>query len=202
MLSLEEGKMAVAYARDVIEGHVRGEVLSHAVLTPTFDGKAGAFVTLNTFPDKQLRGCIGVPEPVMPLRKAIQQGAQSATHDPRFPALIAEELDGIIVEVTVLTPPEKIIADTPEALIDAVVIGRDGLIAERGGLQRGLLLPQVPVEHGWDEPEYLSHTCMKAGLSPFAWRESEVTFYRFEGEIFTETEPSGPVEHQGQHGSD
>jgi len=194
--------MAVAYARDVIEGHVRGEVLSHAVLTPTFDGKAGAFVTLNTFPDKQLRGCIGVPEPVMPLRKAIQQGAQSATHDPRFPALIAEELDGIIVEVTVLTPPEKIIADTPEALIDAVVIGRDGLIAERGGLRRGLLLPQVPVEHGWNEPEYLSHTCMKAGLPPFAWRESEVTFYRFEGELFAETEPSGPVEHQGRHGSD
>ena len=199
MLSLEDGKMAVTYARDVVEGHVRGEKLFPAVLTPTFDHKAGAFVTFHTFPDKQLRGCIGVPEPVMPLRDAILQGARSASHDPRFPPLIAEELNGIIVEVTVLTPPEKIIVDTPEELIDAVVIGRDGLIAERGKLWRGLLLPQVPVEHDWDEQEYLSHTCMKAGLTPFAWRDSKITFYRFEGEIFAETEPSGPVEQQRRH---
>ena len=193
--------MAVTYARNVVEGHVRGEDLSPIILTPTFDQKAGAFVTFHTFPDKQLRGCIGIPEPVMPLQDAILQGAQSASHDPRFPALVAEELNCIIVEVTVLTPPEKIIVDTPEELIDAVVIGRDGLIAEQGGLRRGLLLPQVPVEHGWDEQEYLSHTCMKAGLPPFAWRDGEMTFYRFEGEIFAETEPSGPVEQQRQQGS-
>lgn len=192
MLSDEEGVLAVRYARAVAEATVRGEQVPEMELTPVFDRKAGAFVTFHTYPGRQLRGCIGVPEPVMPLRKAICEGAQSATRDPRFPPLREDELESIIVEVTVLTPPRRVQASSPEQYPGRVVIGRDGLIAERGPW-RGLLLPQVPLEYGWNEEEFLSHTCMKAGLAPDAWRSGQVTFYRFQGEIFKEQEPQGPI---------
>jgi len=94
------------------------------------------------------------------------------------------------VEVTVLTPPELITATTPEEIKGSIVIGRDGLIIEKG-YYRGLLLPQVPVEWGWDVDEYLVNLCYKAGLPPDAWKQARI--YRFQGEIFSETEPYGEV---------
>ncbi|RLF33889.1 MAG: TIGR00296 family protein [Thermoplasmata archaeon] len=187
-MQLEEGKTLVKYARNVIEGHVKGEPLPEL---DNFDGEAGAFVTLHTYPERMLRGCIGIPEPHYPLRRAIKEAAVSACHDPRFPHLREDELDRIIVEVSVLTPPRPLTC-TPEEYSQHIVIGRDGLIVERG-IYRGLLLPQVPVEYQWDEMEFLRQTCMKAGLPPDAWHDDMTKVYTFQGTVFSEERPRGDV---------
>ena len=181
MLSLEDGKKLVKYARSVIEKHVKGEKIEDL---ENFEEKAGVFVTINLYPSHDLRGCIGIPEPVYPLRKAIKESAVSACHDPRFPDLREEELDGIVIEVTVLTPPELMKCE-PTEYPKKIKIGRDGLMVEKG-IYKGLLLPQVPVEYKWNEEEFLSQTCIKAGLPPDAWFDKDTKVYKFQGEIFAE----------------
>lgn len=188
MLSLEDGKKLVKYARSVIEKHVKGEKIEDL---ENFEEKAGVFVTINLYPSHDLRGCIGIPEPVYPLRKAIKESAVSACHDPRFPDLREEELDRIVIEVTVLTPPELMKCE-PTEYPKKIKIGRDGLMVEKG-IYKGLLLPQVPVEYKWNEEEFLSQTCIKAGLPPDAWFDKDTKVYKFQGEIFAEKEPRGEI---------
>ncbi len=190
-LSDEQGKKAVGYAREVIENHIAGKEIK-IKLDDIFNEKAGAFVTVHTYPKRELRGCIGIPEPVMPLGNAIREAAISSTHDPRFPDLKKEELPSVIVEVTILTPPVLIEVEKLVQYPKHIIIGEDGLIAEKG-IWRGLLLPQVPVEYHWDEEEFLSHTCIKAGLAPDAWLDGETKIYKFQGEVFTEEKPYGEV---------
>jgi len=200
MLTFDDGKKAVRYARDVIENYVKNKEIPIAELGDVFSRKQGAFVTIHTYPEHELRGCIGIPLPVMPLKDAITEGATSATHDPRFPPLSIKELDNIIVEVTVLTEPELIHVDQPKDYLSEIEIGRDGLIVEQG-FYKGLLLPQVPVEQGWDKEEFLSHTCMKAGLMPDAWFDKNTKVYRFSGQVFTEIEPRGEIKEKKLDGS-
>ncbi|MDP7076811.1 MAG: TIGR00296 family protein, partial [Desulfobacterales bacterium] len=158
-----------------------------------FSEKSGVFVTLSRFPSKELRGCIGYVMPVMKLKKAICDNAlNAALEDPRFPALRKEELDRIVVEISLLTVPEKIKYSSPEELLNRIQIGKDGLIMEKSFF-KGLLLPQVPVEWGWDVEEFLSHTCMKAGLSSNTWRKGEVTIKKFSAAVFSEKSPRGKV---------
>lgn len=186
------GEEAVRLARSAVDSEVLGGEVAD-VTDPRFGEPSGAFVTLSLHPSHDLRGCIGFPLPVMPLRRAIVEAARSACHDPRFPDLRAEELDRITVEVTVLTVPEPVRADSPEELADSIVIGRDGLIIELAG-RRGLLLPQVPVEWGWGPREFLDHLAVKAGLPPDAWRHPSARINAFRGEIYHETSPRGEVE--------
>jgi len=200
MLSFEEGKKAVDYARKIIEQKVKKENISKFDLQEIFNENQGAFVTIHTYPNQDLRGCIGIPLPVMPLKNAIVEGAQSATRDPRFPPLDENELDKIIIEVTILTKPEIINVDQPKEYLSNIEIGRDGLIVEQG-FYKGLLLPQVPVEQGWDKEEFLSHTCMKAGLTPDAWYDKDTKIFRFSGQIFTETSPGGDIKEKKINGS-
>ena len=194
MVTDEDGKAAVKLARAVIEKHLGKKGLDLPGLTPIFSDRFGAFVTLNTFPRRELRGCIGYTEPIMPLEDAITDVAKSAaTRDPRFPRVKLAEMDNIIIDVTILTPPKKLSYTSVEDLIGKVVIGRDGLIARRGHFL-GLLLPQVPIEWNWDVEEFLSHTCYKAGLPPDAWRDGDVEFKAFSGHVFGELRPGGDVE--------
>jgi len=196
MYSLEEGTLAVSVARRVVEGWVQGnkkEFKPPRDLPESFQRDSGVFVTLNTFPEKELRGCIGYPEPVMPLIDAIVDSARSAsTRDPRFPPVTAKELDRIVVEVSLLTPPELIHVKSPKEYLEVIKIGRDGLIADNGIL-RGLLLPQVPIEWKWTVHEFLDHTCNKAGLPMDAWTDPETKMYRFTAEIFDEVKPRGEI---------
>ncbi len=192
MLSLNDGKKSVNYARNVIEEYVKNKKIPVCNLSTIFKDKQGAFVTIHTYPDYDLRGCIGIPLPVMSLCDAIAEGAASATRDPRFPPLAVKELDNVVVEVTVLSPPELIKIKKPEDYLKNIVVGRDGLIVEQG-FYKGLLLPQVPVEQGWDKEEFLSHTCIKAGLMPDAWFDKQTKVYRFSGQVFTEVKPRGDV---------
>ena len=187
MLSIHQGQKAVRYARSVIEHRVEGKRLDNLPHIG-LDMMAGAFVTIKTYPSDELRGCIGIPEPVMTLENALLEAATSVTHDPRFPPLSAPELPKIIVEVTVLTPPERIKVKNPGEYPQFVKVGKDGLIVEKNNY-KGLLLPQVPLEWKWNVNEFLSHACVKAGLPHDAWLDSSVKIYKFQGEIFSETEP-------------
>ncbi|NOQ34061.1 MAG: TIGR00296 family protein [Methanosarcinales archaeon] len=189
MLDRDEGTIAVRLARSAIKAHLSGEVVETGDLPVVFGEKRGVFVTLHKNGD--LRGCIGYPEPIMQLLDAILDSAVSAAvRDPRFPPVRYEEMEEIVVEVTILTPPAKIDA-MPSDMPKHVEVGKHGLIV-RKDVYQGLLLPQVATEWGFDAEEFLSQTCIKAGLLPDAWLTGAVV-YSFEGQIFTELEPDGDV---------
>jgi hypothetical protein len=193
MFTLEEGTAAVRTARKVIEAHVQGKKVGKLELPKSFDELGGVFVTINTYPDKELRGCIGYPEPIFALKEAIVDSAKSAsTRDPRFRAVTPKELDKLVIEVSLLSKPELVKVAKPKDYLKAVRIGRDGLIVELG-MNRGLLLPQVPVEWTWDVHTFLDHTCMKAGLMADAWLDPVTKIYSFTAQVFDETEPNGKV---------
>jgi uncharacterized protein (TIGR00296 family) len=183
LLTAEEGMLALSFARNVLHEHVAGTRFTAPVWPEVFSEKRGVFVTLTTRGD--LRGCIGFPYPVLPLKEALHDAACSAaTADPRFSPVTPGELPGIQVEVTVLTEPELLQA-SPSERSSSITVGRHGLIVKGYG-RSGLLLPQVPVEWGWNSKEFLDHTCNKAGLPAKAWLESAVQVFTFEGQIFSE----------------
>ena len=160
-------------------------------LEKKFSFNSGVFVTLNN-PDG-LRGCIGFPMPDKKLSRAIVDGAiAAATEDPRFSPVTMKELDNIVFEVTVLTPPVEIDVSDPMEYLSKIKVGRDGLII-RHSFSSGLLLPQVPVEYGWNVKEFLQHTCEKAGLARDTWKNEDVKIEKFEGIIFKEETPNGIV---------
>ncbi|MBW9222584.1 TIGR00296 family protein [Methanothermococcus sp. SCGC AD-155-C09] len=192
-LTLEEGTYAVKYARTVIENYLTGKDIVVVNYPKKFNDPRGVFVTLHTYPNHTLRGCIGIPEPVMPLIDALKEAAISAaTNDPRFPPVEYDEMDSIVIEVSILTTPKLITVENPMEYLDKIKIGRDGLIIEYGAY-RGLLLPQVPLEQGWDVSEYLSNLCIKASLPPNYWLNHPVKIYSFQAQIFEEIKPKSQV---------
>ena len=157
--SIDEGKTLVKIARKSVEEYLeKGKILQVPHNLPDiFKEKFGVFVTLNKIENQKkiLRGCIGFPYPKIPLIKAVIDAAISAgTQDPRFPSVRIEELDQIVFEVSVLTIPEQIKVNNPKDYLSIIKIGQDGLIIE-SNYNKGLLLPQVPVEFNWDVEEYL-----------------------------------------------
>jgi len=191
----EEGEFLVRTARSAVEEYVkyRNRIEPPGETPDKMRQKAGVFVTLNTYPDGMLRGCIGHPYPDSPLIDALIDSAISAcSRDPRFPPVGREELDRISVEVTVLTPPEQIKVKKPSEYADKIELGRHGLIVKKGWYQ-GLLLPQVATEYGWDAEEFLSQPCHKAGLPLMAWLDEDTQVLRFEGIVFSEEKPKGRV---------
>jgi uncharacterized protein (TIGR00296 family) len=203
MFSDSEGRKAIEIARAVVESHVRKQNLREIDHPESFGRESGVFVTLTTHPGDHLRGCIGYPEPVAPLIEALRDSAVSAaSRDPRFPPVRSSELDAIKVEVSLLTPPEEVEVAMLSELPTKVSVGVDGLIVQRDRA-RGLLLPQVPIEWGWDSEEFLSQTCVKAGLSPDAWLMPGTRVFKFQAEVFSELEPRGAVVRRNlseQHG--
>jgi len=155
--------------------------------------KRGAFVTIKTYPDHELRGCIGYTEPVYPLGEiALRAAISAAVDDPRFEPLRKEELENVVIEISVLTKPAQINAPSREKLLEEINLGRDGLIVEQGS-KTGLLLPQVATEHHMKKEEFLAHTCIKAGLPPGSWMGKDVKIQKFQAEVFSETAPGGKV---------
>ena len=139
--------------------------------------RAGVFVSLHKGPT--LRGCIGHIEPDRQLSRAIPDAAiAAASSDPRFEPMTFDELADVHIELSILGPLERI------GGVGDIEVGRHGLLVERGW-SRGLLLPQVAVEWGWDAEAFLSQTCHKAGLPPDAWKTA--TVWRFEAEVFSES---------------
>ncbi len=191
-LSLEEGAYLVRLARGVIERQLGVGEIKLPPPPESLKEPSGAFVTLNSWPRGELRGCIGFPEPLFPLIEAVAKAAFAAAfQDPRFPPLSPGE--EFTVEVSVLTPPEPVPGETPEEIVEGVEVGKHGLIVRYVTGRSGLLLPQVAVEEGWDAKTFLEHTCLKAGLPPDAWTWPDTQVLRFSAQIFRETEPRGEV---------
>lgn len=181
MLEPSDRRLLLEIARGSLDRHLN----PHAAPVPPDGGRtaleqhAGAFVTLRTA-DGQLRGCIGRTWADEPVRAVVAEMAVAAgTRDPRFPPVGATELEQLDVEVSVLGAVQPC---RPEE----VLVGRDGLVIEQG-FRRGLLLPQVAVEQGWDREEFLDATCRKAGLPAGTWR-GDARLFRFEAVHFSESE--------------
>jgi hypothetical protein len=191
-----EGEYLVRTARATIEAELGLKEPPSFVDAPdATNEKCGVFVTLNTVgvSGHTLRGCIGYPLPNMRLIEALADSAiNAAFRDPRFPAVRAPEMDKIIVEVSVLTPPELIVVGSPMEYAQNVKVGSDGLIICRGA-RRGLLLPQVATEWDWDSEEFLSQCCLKAGLPPDTWLLKGTEVEKFQAIIFGEESPRGKV---------
>lgn len=195
-LSPEEGAYLVGLARMAIEAALgSGNNVTTAEAPVKLKEPCGVFVTLNKVEgaSHSLRGCIGFPYPVKPLVEAVADSAVSAAlRDPRFAPVSSGEMGSIMVEVSVLTPPETILVDDPIQYPSMVEVGRDGLIVSRGS-NRGLLLPQVPIDWGWDAEEFLTQTCLKAWLPPDAWLLPGTEVSKFQAIIFSEEESRGGV---------
>jgi len=196
-LSLEEGKFLIQLARSAVNEKLdKGKTVQPPKETPKklFE-QCGVFVTINSLRggEKELRGCIGYPYPTNPLVEAVIDSAiNAATQDPRFYPLTLKELSKVVFEVSVLTPPELVEVKNPKEYLTKIKVGEDGLIVERGYC-RGLLLPQVPIEWGWCEEEFLCQCCVKAGVPPDSWLTKDAKIYKFKAIIFEEETPLGEV---------
>jgi len=192
MLSKSDGKELVKLARKTVENYFKNKKLK--MKGTKFKEKRGIFVSIHTFPDHELRGCIGYPYPILALDEAIQRASISAAfQDPRFPPLIQDELKKVVFEVSILTVPKIIEVKNPKDYIKKIVIGKDGLMIEHGSLHKGLLLPQVPTQYEWDVETFLEHLCMKAGLMVDMWLDTKTKIYKFQTQIFAEREPNGEI---------
>ena len=174
--SPEERTILLQLAHQVIASAFEGIRLD---LTPPSQHLAemrGVFTTLHL--NGKLRGCIGYVIPTQSLYRSVAETAQAAAFDdPRFLPVTAEEAPGLEVEVSVLSPLRALDAKD-------VMVGKHGLIVSKGS-RRGLLLPQVPAQWGWDRETFLAQTCQKAGLPPDAWRQG-AEIQAFTAEVFGE----------------
>jgi hypothetical protein len=203
-LNLEEGKILVRLARKAVEEYLktRKRIGVPEDIPDRLLQSCGVFVTINSMKngEKELRGCIGYPYPTTPLAQAVIESAiSSAAQDPRFYPLSLSELEKVVFEVSVLTPPQIIEAKKPSEYPSKIQVGKDGLIIERG-MFKGLLLPQVPVEWEWDEEEFLCQCCIKAGLPPDNWLLNGTKVYKFQAIIFEEEKPKGEVKRKALGG--
>lgn len=182
MLSKSDGEALLGLAKNSILSYFNDSKPSLKGLEK-YSEKQGVFVTLHK--KGHLRGCIGYPQPIMPLNEAIIDAAQSAAFkDPRFPPLTEEELEFIDLEISVLTTPEEIIVKGPEEYKEKIKIGKHGLII-KNPKGSGLLLPQVPVEMEWNIEDFLKNICFKAGLYEESWKSEKSQIFSFEAQIFS-----------------
>ncbi len=192
-LALEQQKFLMKEARETLESVVRGgDVVIYETDDEVLRKKMGVFVTLHKMPGRRLRGCIGYPSAVKPLYVATAEMTRAAAlEDPRFPPVRPSETDDIEIEISVLSPwrPIKKKGEvlSIEELASRIKVGKDGLILFYGPYS-GLLLPQVPVEWGWDEKEFLKEITLKAGVPDSVLTKPETELYAFEAFVFSEFE--------------
>lgn len=195
--SIEQGKELVRATREIIEHRTGSHRFNRAPFESRLSGFSqhyGVFVTIEHYPTRTLRGCIGFPRATAPLYRALIDAAvAAATEDPRFVPVSHHEHEDMTVEVSVLSEPEEVRGNTAETKRRQVKVGRDGLIIEHG-FYSGLLLPIVAVEENWNSKEFLENTCIKAGLPPDVWKRRDSTIYKFTTQLFRELSPKGPIE--------
>ncbi len=180
--SSNQKKKLLKMARRTLETEVAENRNFEAdVKDPALEKELGAFITLKK--DGQLRGCMGVFNPEKPLWKVVQeQTTAAAKKDPRFPPVQLEEISDIEIEISVLSPPQKI-SDPNQ-----IELGKDGVMVKRGN-KGGTFLPQVAIETGWDLETFLCQLCTrKAGLYKDAWKDLETEIYTYNAEVFSESD--------------
>jgi AmmeMemoRadiSam system protein A len=177
MLTAEDQQTLVKLARHALEARVRGQAPPARGQGGVLDEPLGVFVSIHS--EDELRGCLGRLDVRTPLAETVADlAAVVSDSDPRFHPVSAAELPNLDVEISVLTPEREIRS------FDEIEVGRHGLIVERG-YRRGLLLPQVASERGWDVETFLAQTCLKAGLPEDAWRTG-TRIWIFEAQVFSE----------------
>ncbi len=177
MLEPHERQTLLQLARRAIAARLEGRAVETPAAVGGLATRTGAFVTIRH--NNGLRGCLGSVDTDAPLVDVVTRCAgDAATRDPRFPPLPLADVPDVVLEISVLGPVEAV-ADLAE-----VEVGRHGLVVEQG-THRGLLLPQVPTEWGWDRETFVTQVCLKAGLAPDAWRAG-ARLFTFEAEIFGE----------------
>jgi len=192
MLSKSDGIELVKLARQTVSDYFKTKEIR--IKTTKFKQKRGVFVSIHNYPDHELRGCIGYPNPTLSLGEALQRASFSAAfQDLRFLPLSEEELKDVVFEVSILTEPELIEVKNPKEYLKKIEIGKDGLIMEYNILHNGLLLPQVATEYGWNVETFLEHLCIKAGLFQNMWKDHNSKIYKFNTQIFTEKRPNGDI---------
>lgn len=179
VLSKAEKKALLGLARSAIADKLKtGDAAFQPEESPGLEMKSGAFVTLHK--KGRLRGCIGRFTSDFPITDTVQEMARAAAfEDPRFNPLSASELQEVDVEISVLTPM-RLVSST-----DEIQVGKHGIYIINGP-SRGVLLPQVATEQGWDRQTFIEHTCLKAGLGKNCWQEAETEIYVFTAEVFGE----------------
>jgi AmmeMemoRadiSam system protein A len=172
-------KELLALARRTLENYfVTGRVAKYQTTHPALVERCGAFVSLHR--GEELRGCIGLLSGEEELYRTVQHCAISAAfEDSRFTSVTPAELPYLKIEISVLSPLERI------RDVNLIEVGKHGLLVSLGGL-RGLLLPQVADQYHWDRETFLAQTCRKAGLPADAWREPNVVIHTFEAQVFSE----------------
>jgi AmmeMemoRadiSam system protein A len=174
--SQEERIILLRLAHESIESALQGREISLDPPTEHFAQPRGAFTSL--YLHGELRGCVGYVLPVSPVYRAVADTARAAAfEDSRFGPVTVPEAPRLAIELSILSPPQPISAE-------AIEIGRHGLLISMAG-HRGLLLPQVPIEHHWDRETFLKQTCRKAGLPLDAWKNG-ATVEAFTAEVFGE----------------
>jgi AmmeMemoRadiSam system protein A len=185
MRSEADRRRLLRTAREAIVSHVTGgraPATTPATINDAGDPPGAAFVTIHTA--GALRGCIGNLGTDRPVSEVVRECAVAAcSADPRFEPVTPAELPALTIEISLLGPFE------PVSSAEEIAVGRHGLLIEQGW-QRGLLLPQVATEWGWDRETFLSQTCHKAGLAPDAWKRG-ARIFRFEAEVFGDDHTSG-----------
>ncbi len=173
----EEQRALLQYARQCVEAYVRQQPLP-TLEDPRFQEIGTVFVTIHRHGD--LRGCIGRFAWDQPLTKSIQEMAiHAATQDPRFMPVTPDELDSLTYEISILSPPQKL------QKIEDIQIGTHGLIISQG-YNRGVLLPQVASEYGWNVQQFLENTCQKARLPKNCWQDPHCEIQTFTAWVFSE----------------
>ncbi len=173
----DERKMLLQIAHESILSFGEGRQISFSAPSPHLAEPRGVFTTL--YSDQKLRGCVGYPTAMLPLYRAVAETARAAANDdPRFPAVSLPEARQLQISISVLSPLRPV---SPQQ----IEIGTHGLVISQG-TRRGLLLPQVPVEHAWSREVFLEQTCVKAGLAPDAWR-SGAHMEAFTAEVFADS---------------
>lgn len=165
--------------RAIIEAAEHQRLLEVALLTGAFAGRSGVFVTLRR--RGRLRGCIGQVEAVDPIGQAVARCAMAAAlDDPRFDPVCPSELSELEIEISLISPPQRI-------SLEEIEVGRHGLMITRG-YQRGLLLPQVALEFHWTRERFLEETCVKGGMERQAWKDLMTRIEAFTAEVFSEAD--------------
>ncbi|RLG12549.1 MAG: TIGR00296 family protein [Candidatus Nanohalarchaeota archaeon] len=192
-LTKEQGEHLIKEARKYLQSLLSGKDHKISSSEEWLNKRYGLFVTLHTHPTHDLRGCIGFTEPIYPLHKALKEAASSAAlYDPRFPKVTKEELNNLIIEISILTPPQIIPHQTPKELLEKITPKKDGLILKTE-TAHGLFLPQV-----WDQlpkkTEFLENLSYKAGLfDKDAWQHKDTEIYKFHVQIFEESAPNSKI---------
>lgn len=192
-LTAQEGAALVhAARRSILDAYAQKETPAPAG-AGVFGEMRGVFVTLQTHPKEELRGCIGFVRSERPLGQAVVSAARlAAFEDGRFEPVRKSELESCVIEISVLSVPEPVKASDAAGRLKAVRIGTDGLIIQYGRAG-GLLLPQVAIEWNFTPQTFLEAVCEKAGLPKDMWKSPSAKLWTFEAQVFGEEKPGGRV---------